>query len=132
MEVRRDRALPSGSDNELKKIRREAAILGKLRNEHTSYVLTLGNLVDIMYPHRYQICGTELDHVFEEKEGVTIDFELIFEQHITQKMNKANAMMCIIRRNFSFLDRKLFKKLCITWSVHVLNIWYGYRTSPSM
>ena len=35
LEVRRDRVLPAGSDNEVKKIRREAAIFGELRNKYT-------------------------------------------------------------------------------------------------
>ena len=65
---------------------------------------------------RYQICGNELDHIFEEKDlGVTIDFELKFEQHFTQIMNKANTIMGITRRSFSFLDSNLFKKLYTTF-----------------
>ena len=35
LEVRRDRVRPAGSDNEVKKIRRETAILGELRNKYT-------------------------------------------------------------------------------------------------
>ena len=35
LEVRQDLVLPAGSDNEVKKIRREAAILGELRNKYT-------------------------------------------------------------------------------------------------
>ena len=85
-------------------------------NADKCHVLTLGKFENIMYTHRYQICGNELDHVFEEKDlGVTIDFELKFEHHITQQINKANAIMGIIRRSFSFLDGKLFKKLYITF-----------------
>ena len=54
-------------------------------NADKCHVLTLGKFENIMYTHRYQICGNELDHVFEEKDlGVTIDFELKFEHHITQ------------------------------------------------
>ena len=46
---------------------------------------------------------------------MTIDFELKSEHHITQPINNANAIMGIIRRSFSFLDGKLFKKLYITF-----------------
>ena len=85
-------------------------------NADKCHVLTLGKFENIMYTHRYQICGNELDHVFEENDlGVAIDFELKFEQHITQKINKANTIMGIIRRSFSFLDSKRFKKLYTTF-----------------
>ena len=87
------------------------------------------------------ICRNELDHIFEEKDlSVTIYFELKLEQHITQKtrttfhsknsnnislkkleqhftqkMNTANTIMGVIRRSFSFLYSKLFKKLYTTF-----------------
>ena len=86
-----------------------------------------------MHTHRYQLCGIELDHVFEEKDlGVTIDYELKFEQHITQKVNKANATMGMIRRSFSFLDSKLFKKLYIAFVrphlEYAQSVWAPYLT----
>ena len=81
-------------------------------NSDKCHVLTLGRLENITHTHRYEIGGNELEHVFEEKDlGVTIDFELNFEQHISSKVNKANAIMGLIRRSFSFLDSKLFKNL---------------------
>ena len=84
-------------------------------NADKCHVLTFGIFENIMYTHRYQICGNEL-HIFEEKDlSVTIDFELKFEQHITQKINQANKIMDIIRRSFSFLDSELFKKLYSTF-----------------
>ena len=100
-------------------------------NADKCHVLTLGKFENIMYTYRYQICGNELDHVFEEKDlGVTIDFELKFEHHITQQINKANAIMGIIRRSFSFLDGKLFKKLYITFVLPHLEyaqaVWAPY------
>ena len=56
--------------------------------------------------------GEELDHVFEEKDlGVIIDMELTFEEHIATKVKKANGIMGLIRRSFSFLDGETFKKL---------------------
>ena len=54
-----------------------------------------------------------LDHVFEEKvPGIMMDSELNFEEYIPLKVKKANAIMGVIRRNFSFLNGNLFKKLC--------------------
>ena len=69
-----------------------------------------------MHTHRYSVYGKELDHVFEEKDlGVIMDSDLNFEQHIQSKVNKANSIMGLIRRSFSFLDCYLFKKLYVTF-----------------
>ena len=61
---------------------------------------------------RYTLYGNELDHVFEEKDlGSIIDMELTFEEHVATKVKKANGILGLIRRSFSFLDGNLFKKL---------------------
>ena len=60
--------------------------------------------------------GNELEDVFEKRDlGVTIYAELRFEEHISTKVRKANTMVGLIRRCFSFLDRQLYKKLYITF-----------------
>ena len=85
-------------------------------NADKCHVLTLGKFENIKHTHRYEVYGEEIDHVFEETDlGVTIDFELTFEQHMSKKINKANATMGLIRRSFSFLDRTLFTKLYTTF-----------------
>ena len=43
--------------------------------------------------------------------GVIIDSELKFEEHMSAKIKKANSIFGLIRRSFSFLDCKLFKKI---------------------
>ena len=74
------------------------------------HVLTLGKFDNTMYTHRYNMYGDELEHVFEEKDlGVTIDSEQRFEEHISEKVKKANTIVGLIRRSFSFLDCQLFK-----------------------
>ena len=76
------------------------------------HVLTLGKFDNIRYTHRYSISQHELEHVFEEKDlVVTFDSALKFDEHISAKVNKANSIVGLIRRTFSFLDCKLFKKL---------------------
>ena len=81
------------------------------------HVLRLGKLDSIRYTHRYTIYQSELEHVFEERDlGVTINMDLNFEEHISSKVKKANPIMGLIRRSFSFLDCHLFKKLCETTS----------------
>ena len=42
------------------------------------HVLTLGKIENIMHTHRYEICGKEMDHVFEEKDlRVIVDSKLV-------------------------------------------------------
>ena len=80
------------------------------------HVLTVGKLENIKHTQRYTLYEKELEHVFEEKDlGVVIDTELNFEDHISSKVKKANMIMGLIRRSFSFLDRHLFKKLYTTF-----------------
>ena len=67
---------------------------------------------NIMHTHRYTLYGNKLEHVFEEKDlGVIIDIELIFEEHMATKIKKANGMMGLIQRTFSYLDGDNFKML---------------------
>ena len=85
-------------------------------NSDKCHVLTMGKVEDIKHTHHYKIGNQELDHVFSEKDlGVTFDTDLAFEEHITSKVNKANAIMGLIRRSFSFLDKDFFKKLYVTF-----------------
>ena len=76
------------------------------------HVLTIGKFENIMYTYRYEVYANEIEHVGTEKDlGVTIDSELTFHEHITNKVNKANSLVGIIRRCFSFLDIETFMKL---------------------
>ena len=53
-----------------------------------------------------------MEHVSTEKDlGVTIDENLNFEEHISNKIRVANAMMGRIRSSFTFLDAQTFKRL---------------------
>ena len=63
-------------------------------NPDKCHVLTLGKFENIMHTHRYKIYGTEIEHVFDEKDlGITVDSKLKFEEHISLKSRKANATM---------------------------------------
>ena len=48
---------------------------------------------------------------YEVDLGVTVDCELKFEGHITEKVKKANKMVGAIRRSFRYLDAAMFKLL---------------------
>ena len=86
-------------------------------NASKCHVLTIGAFENIVCAHRYTMGDLELEHVFEEKDlGVIIDSELKFDDHISSKVNKANSIIGLIRRSFSFLDPLLFKKLYVTFA----------------
>ena len=75
-------------------------------------MLSLGKEENIVHTKRYSICGLEMDHVFEEKDlGVVIDSGMTFDDHILTKVQKANVMVGLIRRTFSYLDQQTFLKL---------------------
>ena len=79
-------------------------------NADKCHDLTIGKFENIRHTHRYKIHERELDHVFEEKDlGVHFDAELKFEEHMAIKIKKANLIVGLIRRSFSYLDCKLFK-----------------------
>ena len=76
------------------------------------HILTLGKFENITHTQRYRICGQEIDHVFEEKDlGVVFDSEMSFGDHISEKVKKANVLVGLIRRSFSYLDCKSFTKM---------------------
>ena len=75
-------------------------------------IISIGRHEDIIYAHNYTLLGQELEHIDEEKDlGVIIDSELTFESHITSKVSKANQMMGLVRRVFSFLGKDMFIRL---------------------
>ena len=81
-------------------------------NANKCHVLTLGKFENILHTHRYKIGEVELEHVSDEKDlGVLIDEDLSFEEHISTKVRKANQIMGLIRRSFTYLDEKSFVKL---------------------
>ena len=81
------------------------------------HVLTIGKHENIQHTHRYTLENSELEHVAEEKDlGVTFDSELTFEEHISMKVNKANAILGLIRRSFSSRNYTLLL-FAPTWSM---------------
>ena len=56
--------------------------------------------------------GQQLPSIEVEKDlGVQIDERLSFSNHISEKVNKANKIMGLIRRTFVALDKASFKPL---------------------
>ena len=80
------------------------------------HVLMLGKFCNVKYTEKYTLHRQELEHVFEQKDlGIILDTELKFDEHITVKVKKENAITRLIRRTFSYLDGPLIKKLISTF-----------------
>jgi ribonuclease P/MRP protein subunit RPP40 len=57
----------------------------------------------------YNLCGSPLQTVESEKDiGVTVDCKLNFEEHVSEKVNKANKMFAVIRLSFQYLNERSF------------------------
>ena len=67
----------------------------------------------------------------EKDIGVTIDSKLEFEDHIIEKVNKANSILGVIRRSFEYLDKDtlvmLFKSLVRPHLEYANQIWAPYK-----
>ena len=81
----------------------------------------------------YKMDATRLKNVEHEKDlEWIVDSELKFEDHI----KKANSVMGMIRRNFAFLDRDMFKQLFVAmvrphFNKTSLRVWC-YSMEPSL
>ena len=71
---------------------------------------TIADLHDIFNP--YTLRQHQLEVVDHEKDlGVTMDVDLIFDKHISNKINKANGIVGLIRKSFIHLDEESFLRL---------------------
>ena len=82
---------------------------------------------------KYTLQGQQLQKVKEEKDtGVTIDDQLSFESHMSEKVNKATHIIGLLRRTFQCLDQKMFISLYITLlRTHLdyaSSVWPPYKT----
>ena len=83
--------------------------------------------------HLYNNEGEEVELEMSEGEkdiGVLVDRNLSFSKHITQKVNKANCIMGLVRRTYTFLDetsfRYLFQALVRPNLEYAAAVWYPY------
>jgi hypothetical protein len=79
-------------------------------------------------PHTYTLGGHQLTRSEEEKDiGVTIDTKLNFENHIAEKVNKANRILGIITRTFEYKDKNtmllLYKALVRPHLEYANQVW---------
>ena len=67
---------------------------------------------DYDWPCSYNMDEVKIKIASEEKDlGVIIDNRLTFEQHIMSKVSKANSVVGLMRRTFTYLDAEMFKTL---------------------
>ena len=72
--------------------------------------LRIGNKNDLST--NYYIDGTIINKTEKEKDlGIIIDDKLNFDAHIDTQVQKANSIMGLIRRTFTFLDGNIFTRL---------------------
>ena len=61
-----------------------------------------------------------MEYVESEKDiGVVIDNKLTFNQHISEKINKANSIMGVFRRTMEYMDCTTFKLLYTALVRHI-------------
>ncbi len=60
-------------------------------------------------PSTYSLNDTNLEVISQEKDiGVTVEENLEFDCHISEKVKKASQMFALLRRSFQFLDEESF------------------------
>ena len=82
--------------------------------------------------HDYKLNDTILQTVEEEKDiGVTIDNQLKFDRHISEKIAKADSMAALIRRTFEHLNNEtfvpLYKALVRSQLDYAHSVWAPYK-----
>ena len=80
----------------------------------------------------YTLKNQKLQKVMEEKDiGVTIDDQLEFESHISEKINKANKIFGLLHRSSNCLDIKtftcLYKTMVRTHLDYASSVWSPYK-----
>ena len=84
--------------------------------------------------HLYDSEGKEIELQNSDGEkdiGVLVDDQLNYSQHIQQKINKANSIMGLIRRTFTFINehnfKYLFQALVTPHLEYAAAVWSPYK-----
>ena len=104
-------------------------------NVNKCMVLSL-NRDDRIHAFKYKLKSKtdliELGSVNTMKDlGVLVDSELSFREHIAEKINKANSMLGIIKRNFRHMNKDtfcmLYKSLVRSHLEYASSVWSPYK-----
>jgi len=97
-------------------------------------VVSYGRQIDNSYSYFIRREGTDnkLQRLDSFKDlGVTFQSDLSFKNHITEKINKANNMLGIIKRNFRNINQDTFVmlyKLLVRCHLEYANsVWNSYH-----
>lgn len=87
---------------------------------------------NVINVHQYCIEDVEIEHVQHIKDlGVTFEAKLNFSLHINDKVNKANSILGIIKRNFRYLSQEsfvmLYKSLVRSHLEYANVVWCPYK-----
>ena len=87
---------------------------------------------NVINVHQYSICGLELEHVHQINDlGIIFEDKLNFSLHISAKVNKANSILGIIKRNFRYLSQEsfvmLYKALVRSHLEYAIAVWCPYK-----
>ena len=95
--------------------------------------MTLGKEQEQDFRYKFDLTSGPhyLDKVEKEKDiGVIIDKNLEFEDHISEKVNKATRIFGIIRRAYQYLDEEnfvlLYKALVRSQLDYASSVWSPY------
>ena len=79
--------------------------------------------------YKYTLCNKELQYSNKEKDiGIVVDNQLNFEDHMNEKINKANSIMGLIRPTFTYIDEPTFLmlyKALVRPHLEYMRIQYG-------
>lgn len=80
----------------------------------------------------YTINNQELIQTNKEKDiGITVDHKLTFEDHLSEKVNKANSMFAMLRRTFEYMNKQtfipLYKSLVRIHLDFASSVWSPYK-----
>jgi len=87
---------------------------------------------NVINAHQYSVDDIDIEHVQHIKDlGITFDVKLNFSLHISDKVNKANSILSIIKRNFTYLSQEsfvmLYKALVHLHLEYVNAVWSPYK-----
>ena len=83
---------------------------------------------NIQFENKYKIENIEIENINHIKDlGVIFDNSLRFNNHINEKVNRANSMLGAIKRNFRHLSNEafiiLYKSLVRTHLEYAVSVW---------
>jgi len=87
---------------------------------------------NVIKAHQYSVDDIDIEHVQHFKDlCITFDVKLNFSLHISEKVNKANSILGIIKRNFRYLSEEsfvmLYKTLVRSHLEYANAVWSLYK-----